>query len=261
MTKGIAPRRSVTGPKRMTPEIGEIIELLYPVSTAKALAEVLGTTTRSVHHYAWRRKLLKRRTYRINPIGAERSYGGYVYRKTNEEPDCKKRVMMAHVDEWEKQHGRKKPAGHVVVFVDGDKLNFEKDNLYCLPKSQLLAWMRFISAPVEVHVDRLIRRIMGLKTSEDVERKLLEQLEYILDRENNVDLHRQRMVCETVNTLVGLKRLELDYLRVIEGDGKIPFLETKHTEKARLKKLPADPLLRGPAADHPWRGLESGKSN
>jgi hypothetical protein len=96
---------------------------------------------------------------------------------------------------------------------------------------------------------------MALNTSEAVQQKLLDQLDRLLDETRPVDLHRARLVCETVQTAVNLLKVEIDYLRAIEGDGKIPFLETKHTAKARQKKaLPSDPLLRGPALDHAWRG-------
>jgi hypothetical protein len=249
--------------RRMTPELVEMIELMYPDTTARAIAEALGTTEVSVHHVAWRRKFQKAKpTLKLAPLGHERdSWSGYLMRKCNDGPDRSKRFLFAHVLAWEEHHGRKKPADHVVVFIDGDKRNFEKDNLYCLPECELLAWMRFISAPLEVHVDRLIRRVMALDTSEAVQKKLLEQLEKLVDPEQKVDLHRQRVVCETVQTLVNLLKVEIDYLRAIEGDGSIPFLETKHTAKARLKKLPKDPLLRGPAEDHVWRGLGNRKAN
>jgi hypothetical protein len=37
-----------------------------------------------------------------------------------------------HVAKWEKANGRV-PRGHVVAFVDGDRMNIELDNLECLP--------------------------------------------------------------------------------------------------------------------------------
>jgi hypothetical protein len=251
--------------KVLTPELVEMIELMYPDTSARAIAEALGATHNSVKSVAFRRKVRKaadfKQANRAVPLGHERETRGYLLRKCNNAPDMNKRFLFGHVLAWEEHHGRKKPADHVVVFIDGDKRNFENDNLYCLPKSELLAWMRFISAPVEVHIDRLIEKIMTLDTSEAVQKKMLQQLEKLTDPEQKVDLHRQRVVCETVQTLVNLLKVEIDYLRAIEGDGTIPFLETKHTAKARLKKLPKDPLLRGPAEDHVWRGLGNRKAN
>jgi hypothetical protein len=37
-----------------------------------------------------------------------------------------------HAAKWEKANGRV-PRGHVVAFVDGDRMNIELDNLECLP--------------------------------------------------------------------------------------------------------------------------------
>lgn len=40
---------------------------------------------------------------------------------------------------WEQHHGKPVPKGHVVVFVDGDKRNFDIDNLALVPRS---AWCK-----------------------------------------------------------------------------------------------------------------------
>lgn len=39
---------------------------------------------------------------------------------------------------WEKYHGQKLPKDKVVIFVDGDNRNFEKDNLVALTRRELL---------------------------------------------------------------------------------------------------------------------------
>lgn len=258
----VAPPKRRTSKRRITPELGEMVELMYPQATGQAIADALGLTDKSVYHWVGRRGIRKGIVSRAKPMGSERvTHGNYLVRKCTNDPDMNKRFLYAHVLAWEEHNGRKKPLDHVVVFVDGDKRNFRPENLYCLPKSELLKWMRFVSAPYEIHADRLIRRIMTLETSDAVKRKLLEQVEKLLDPDQKVDLHRARMVCETVQTAVNVMKVEIEYLRAIEGDGKIPFLETPHTAKARLKKLPRDPLLNGPAEDHPWRGLGSRKAN
>ena len=38
---------------------------------------------------------------------------------------------------WEKHHGRKVPGGHVVIFGDGNKRNFDVDNLILVSRAQL----------------------------------------------------------------------------------------------------------------------------
>lgn len=257
------PRSHKAAHRRTSPALGELVELLYPETKTKALAEVLGMATKKLYKLAAARGIRKAAGMRASEMGAERTtQGNYLVRKCTNDPDYNKRFVFAHVLAWEEHHGMPKPAGHVVVFIDGDKRNFAEQNLYCLPKSELLAWMRFVSAPLEIHVDRLIRRIMALDTSEAVQKKLLDQLDKLLDPDQKVDLHRARLVCETVQTAVNLLKVEIDYLRAIEGDGQIAFLETPHTVKARKRKgLPRDPMLGGPPEDHPWRGLGSRQSN
>lgn len=39
---------------------------------------------------------------------------------------------------WEKYHKKKVPKDKVVIFVDGDNRNFEKDNLVALTRRELL---------------------------------------------------------------------------------------------------------------------------
>ena len=97
---------------------------------------------------------------------------------------------------------------------------------------------------------------MALDTSEKVKQKLLAVLEQVVDPDQKPDLMRQRAACETVNTLIGLLRVEVAYLHAIEGDGVIPFLEEARQQisekRTAAKKKRA---LLGPPADHPWRGL------
>lgn len=159
---------------------------------------------------------------------------------------------------WERVHG-KIPADHVVVNIVGDYLNTEPANLHCLPRRDLLDWARFVQNPVEWHVDKLWRKVMDLDTSDKVKQQLLNVLEQVVDPDKKPDLVRQRAVCETVQTLVALLRVEVSYLHAIEGDGVIPFLEGARKEmlKAREegRQRRRNTLLKGPADRHPWRGL------
>lgn len=98
---------------------------------------------------------------------------------------------------------------------------------------------------------------MALDTSDKVKQKLLDVLEQVTDPNQKPDLIRQRAVCETVQTLVNMLRVEVAYIDAVEGDGMIPFLEPvrQEAERKRLAKKRRQGLLAGPAADHPWRGL------
>lgn len=237
--------------------VGEVIELLYRDTYAKVIAEIIGIPEHKVRWYIRGRKIKKGRL--THPLGFVTTYHNrLVVKVKNDHPQQHRKFAFAHVLAWEKAHGRKVPEEHVVVLVDGDSSNLEPGNLYCMPRSDLLNWARFVMQPVEVLVDKLWRKVMALDTSEKVKQKLLEVLESVVDPDKTPDLMRQRAVCETVNTLIGLLRVEVTYLQAIEGDGVIPFLEaaredlSKRRDAARTKRRG---LISGPAADHPWRGL------
>jgi hypothetical protein len=243
----------------ITPELGEVIELMYPDTYGRRLAEFIGVSEYSVRHYVKTRKLQKGRNRK--PIGYTTLYSQrrLVVKVNDDHPQQHHRFAFAHVLSWENAHGRKVPPGHVIVNLDGDRLNLSPDNLYCLPRSDLLNWARFVMQPVEILIDRLWRDIMALDTSDKVKQKLLNVLEQVIDPDQKPDLVRQRAVCETVQTLVNLLRVEVAYLHAIEGDGAIPFLEPAREEaqRRRLSSRKRRGLLSGPAADHPWRGLGS----
>lgn len=242
--------------RRVTPELGEVIELMYPLTLGKHLAELIGLSEHTLRAYTKRNRLIKGRNR--HPIGYTTRYNGrhVVVKMNDDHPQQHRRFAFAHVLSWEKAHGRKVPPGYVIVNLDGDYTNLDPDNLYCIPRTDLLNWARFCMCPVEVHVENLWRKVMALDTSEKVKQKLLAVLEQVVDPDQKPDLMRQRAACETVNTLIGLLRVEVAYLHAIEGDGVIPFLEEARQQisekRTAAKKKRA---LLGPPADHPWRGL------
>lgn len=241
---------------KITDELGEVVELMYPLMLGRHLAEFIGVSEPTLRWYTKRKRLIKGRNR--HPIGfTTRYHGTHVVVKVNDDhPQQHRRFAFAHLLAWEMKHGRKVPASHVVVNLDGDYTNLDPANLYCLPRAELLNWARFCQAPVEVHVDKLWRQVMSLNTSAKVKEKLLAILEQVVDPDQKPDLMRQRAACETVNTLIGLLRVEVAYLQAIEGDGRIPFLEQARQEMdARRTATRKKRLLQGPAADHPWRGL------
>lgn len=70
--------------------------------------------------------------HNINPVGYERiGKCGYVYVKV----ENNKPMRPKHVVEWERINGCKKPEGMMVVFADGDRLNFSPDNLVLMSRS------------------------------------------------------------------------------------------------------------------------------
>lgn len=66
-------------------------------------------------------------------VGSERiQKDGYVYVKT-EDPNT---WRLKHRVIWERHHGRI-PAGHTLIFLDGNKQNFEIDNLILVSRAEL----------------------------------------------------------------------------------------------------------------------------
>lgn len=75
------------------------------------------------------------------PLGSERicSKDGYVLIKVAERDPYTgfpTRYKLKHVHIWEQAHGPV-PAGHVVIFKDGDKLNFQLSNLMLVTRAEL----------------------------------------------------------------------------------------------------------------------------
>ena len=62
------------------------------------------------------------------PIGSERiGTKGFIEIKTNEN-----KWVLKHRYMWEQYHNKKIPDNHYVIFLDGNKNNFAKENLICL---------------------------------------------------------------------------------------------------------------------------------
>lgn len=80
---------------------------------------------------------------RTLPIGAERTYDGrktYVKVSNGHKGDAdnkhghEKNYRLKHELIWEGLHGPIPPK-HIVIFADGDRNNFEPDNLVCIPNA------------------------------------------------------------------------------------------------------------------------------
>ena len=72
--------------------------------------------------------------HNYKPLGSERiTKDGYCEIKVS---DTGRRWRLKHVLIYEKHHG-KVPKGSAVIFLDGDKRNFDIDNLYLVTRSQL----------------------------------------------------------------------------------------------------------------------------
>ena len=74
------------------------------------------------------------KSHNYKPVGSERiTKDGYCEIEVS---DTGRRWRPKHVLIYEKHHG-KVPKGSAVIFLDGDKRNFDIDNLYLVTRSQL----------------------------------------------------------------------------------------------------------------------------
>ena len=72
------------------------------------------------------------------PVGSERlSKDGYLERKINEDMPFQRRWRAVHLIEWEARNGPL-PAGHALVFRDGDKTNRQPENLELVTRAELM---------------------------------------------------------------------------------------------------------------------------
>lgn len=237
--------------KRIKNQLGPVVELTFPRFALAELAELIDD---------WRTPLdtvlnqLRQKRRRGAPEALHQN-GGRVIRKLTDKSDERGRMVFAQVRAWEKGSGQRLPAGHVVVLIDGDASNLQFENLYCLPRRELIGWMAFARRPIEHYVERMEKEIMSLDTSEAVKKQLIRILDQLADPNQKPDIVRQRAICETVQTMVGLLRVEVAYIRAIEGDGVVPFLEAAHEEAVKRQAATRRALFPSPPPNHPWRGL------
>ena len=74
------------------------------------------------------------------PVGSERvNADGYIDVKVHDYTgkDSKKNWKGKHIITWERHHGRKVPNGHAVIFGDGNRRNFDPENLILVSRAQL----------------------------------------------------------------------------------------------------------------------------
>lgn len=68
-------------------------------------------------------------------VGAEILRDGYVYVKVSNTNCYRDDWKPKTVIEWERANGRPLPEGYKVMFLDGDKTNYDPDNLYAVSKA------------------------------------------------------------------------------------------------------------------------------
>lgn len=224
------------------------MQLTYPEGTLQALSELLDADRQVPMDSLLRHAKLK---LDIKPEEGH-NWPTIIHRMEEERHE-----RLALVFAWEGAAGRSLPPGYSVVLLDGDKSNLRQENMYCMPRHELAEWLGYVRVPIEIEVDRLEQEIMAIHTSEDVKNKLLGLLDQLVDPTKPPDIVRQRAICETVQALVGVLKVEVAYIRAVDGGDSFGFLEDARHEAQKRRDSARDPLLAGPATNHPWRGLGS----
>lgn len=67
------------------------------------------------------------------PIGHVRCHDGYWQIKVFDTGHTKRDFVLCHHLVWQLHHGPV-PAGHIIIFIDGDASNIEIENLRCIPR-------------------------------------------------------------------------------------------------------------------------------
>jgi hypothetical protein len=60
----------------------------------------------------------------------------------------------------------------------------------------------------------------------DVRDALFKVLDGLTDKDNPMDLDRARAVNETAQVIINSAKVEVDFLKVMQGDGEVPFIQT-----------------------------------
>lgn len=104
------------------------------------------------------------------PIGAERiSKDGYIQRKINNDRPFQQRWRGLHIINWEAINGPL-PAGHALVFRDGNKRNCDPENLELVTRAELMLRNSVHNLPPEIlaviHIKKALTRVINRKEKE-----------------------------------------------------------------------------------------------
>lgn len=82
------------------------------------------------------------------PVGSQRvTKDGILQRKVSDTGYPPRDWRSEHVCRWEEYHGRPVPKGHIVRFRDGDRENFDEDNLVLVSRGENAILNKFYSMP------------------------------------------------------------------------------------------------------------------
>lgn len=98
---------------------------------------------------------------------------------------------------------------------------------------------------------------MSTKTIADLRDILFKTLDELADHAREPDYKRIAATCEVAQVAVSTARAQIEYYKLIHGDGNLKFLEEPSDEESTsliAKKSKSEPPNGSPAPSHPWRG-------
>jgi len=100
------------------------------------------------------------------PIGTERiTKEGYLQRKVNDDMPLQRRWKMVHRIVWE-EHNGPVPDGHVVTFINGDKLDVRIENLKLMKRSDNMKRNSISQLPPELAEVCRIKSVLTRKINQ-----------------------------------------------------------------------------------------------
>lgn len=93
----------------------------------------------------------KGRPFMPRPIGSETIRDGYLWIKVSDGDDWRENWRQKSAIVWEEANGRALPEGHRILFVDGDKTNYDPENLVAASRKQIVRLNQFASEGIRYH--------------------------------------------------------------------------------------------------------------
>lgn len=169
--------------RRWTIEDKKLLAAVYPCSHYKALERLFGSNRSAISSMCVLMRLSKSKFYYQGPFGpkirepvnkilAREKYSKYDrlgFGKVKvvsgylvvEYENGKMRNLSRMV--WEKHHGKPLPENHIIVQLDGDRMNVDPENLKAVTRTEIMNKNSFSQLPNEIrNAHKLNKKIMRL---------------------------------------------------------------------------------------------------
>lgn len=104
------------------------------------------------------------------PIGTERVADGYLQRKMTDTGSALRDYVPVHHLVW-REAGREIPKGHVLIFVDGNRRNFDINNLQIKSRADMMKRNTMHNYPKEISQAMLMRGVLNRRINKLLKEK------------------------------------------------------------------------------------------